>query len=107
MSEMALPQILPLENKHDGLDALGKTRKRWLDGFFVSVIIGAAFGITGLIISGLETVGLFQASASLDQVAVGLITVAFPLLVLAAHCLDKAADTKRAIKRISYKEKNK
>jgi hypothetical protein len=36
-----------------------------------------------------------------------MIVAAFPLLILAAHCLDKAAEARKRIKAISYHEQNK
>lgn len=104
---MAIPKVFSFENKQDKFTALSNQRNRWLAGFFVCAIVGVAASFTGLVISGLETLARLQTSVSVDYVAVGLIAAAFPLMALAAHCLDKAADTKRAIKAISYSEKTK
>jgi hypothetical protein len=106
MREMALPNILPLEQQHDELDALCKRRGRWLIGFFIGSSVGAVCGVGGLILSALWTLGFLRSAPVMNELATWLAATAFPLLIFAAHCLDKAAAAERAIKAISYRERN-
>jgi hypothetical protein len=105
MREIALPRISKFHNKQNDIPSLVRLRTRWLTSFFFSAILGAALGAAGLLISGLVSLGLHAKGTALDSFDALLIAGMFPLIVLAAHCLDKATDAKKAIKSISYKQK--
>lgn len=102
MREMALPNILPVEDKKTLRSSLCGKRKKWLVGFFISSITGVCAGLAGLVISALWTLGFLRAAPGLNQTGTWLAVAAFPLLIFAAHCLDKAARAERSIKAISY-----
>jgi hypothetical protein len=106
MREMALPNILPLEKQKDELNVFCKRRDRWLIGFFIGSSVGAGCGLSGLILSALWTLGFLRTTPVMNELATWLMAAAFPLLIFAAHCLDKAAAAERAIKAISYRERN-
>src|ERR1044072_552757 len=107
MREMVLPKILPVKDEKTAASALCRKRNRWLIGFFVSSIAGVCAGLTGLAISALWTLGFLQAAPDLNPLGTWLVVAAAPLLIPAAHCLDKAAQTGKSIKAISYHEQNK
>jgi hypothetical protein len=104
MREMALPHIRFSKKRQTDLSALCKRRNRWLTAFFVSALAGACSGITGLMIGGLLSLGFFASGKTLGLVETGMLVTAFPLFILTAHCLDKAAETKKAINSLIYKE---
>jgi hypothetical protein len=106
MREMALPNILPLEKQHDELNVFCKRRGRWLIGFFIGSIVGAGCGASGLVLSALWTLGFLRGAPVMNELATWMVVAAFPLLIFAAHSLDKAAAAERAIKAISYRERS-
>ncbi len=102
-----MPNVLPVEDEKTAVSVLSKKRNKWLIGFFVSSITGSCAGPAGLAISVLWALGVLQAAPDLNRLGTWLVAAAFPLLILAAHCLDKAAEVAKRIKAISYRERNK
>lgn len=104
---MVLPNVLPAEDEKTAAATLCRKRNRWLIGFSVSSIAGVCAGLTGLAISALWALGFLPAAPDPDRLGTWLVAAAFPLLILAAHCLDKTADVEKCIKAISYHRQNK
>ena len=104
MREMALPQVANFEDSENSCAILERSRRRWLNTFFFSAILGAAMGITGMMISALSSFHFFEVGIFLDRIDTALIAGAFLIIVFAAHSLDKADEAKKALKAISYKE---
>lgn len=75
--------------------------RRWTAGLFISVIIGAASGLGGLVLGFLTLFGVLQPSTGTYTTNTMLIGAAFIFFGLAAHCLDKAAAAEKAI-RLEY-----
>src|SRR5215204_3233900 len=105
MREIALPRVTNRLVERSDIYSLTKQRSQWLIGFIFSAILGAALGITGITISGLVSLGLSAKESALNNFDTLLFAGMFPLIILAAHCLDKAGDAKKAIKAITYKRK--
>jgi hypothetical protein len=104
MREMFLPHILSSDKLQTGVDTLCRNRNRWLTGFFVCALAGIGSGITGLLIGGLLLFGFFPPNNTPGSLETWMLVLAFPLFILAAHCLDKAAEAKKAIHSLIYKE---
>jgi hypothetical protein len=107
MREMVLTHIQPSKVEETAFLQLCGTHKRWLAAFFVSAISGASFGVFGLIISVLILSGSLNRGTPIDEIGYGSLIAAFPLLLCAAHCLDKAGDAKKALRGELCKDLNK
>lgn len=96
MRELALPQILSSEKITTTVDVLNKARKRWLLGSLIAGICGACSGLLGLALCGMFAFELLTETLTLGRLETGLMVGAFPLFILAAHCLDKSDEIKKA-----------
>ena len=101
---MVLPQVTNFEDKSNGCTVLERSRRRWLNAFLFSAIVGAVMGGTGMMISVLVSFHFLEFGVFLDRVDTALIAAAFPIIVFAAHSLDKAEEAKRTLKAISYRD---
>lgn len=99
MKEMILPDNLLTEKTKSEESAPRKSRKRWLNALFVASILGIVSGCAGLILSGLSLFGFLVNQPVINRLGTWLVVVAFPLMWFAAHCLDKADEAKKAIRR--------
>ncbi len=100
---MVFPRVTNFEDKSSSCTVLERSRRRWLVTFFFNTIVGAVMGGTGMMMSLLGSFRFFEVGIFLDRVDTTLIAAAFPIIVFAAHSLDKAEEAKKAIKAISYK----
>ena len=98
MREVILPEVLILNKQNES--AFAKSRKRWTSALFVSSIFGIILGFTGFVISALSLFG-FLAEQNVSRLGTWLIIAVFPLMMFAAHCLDKigAANKSERIER--------
>ncbi len=94
MREVILPKILIL-NKADESE-FSKSRKRWMHALFVSSILGIVSGITGFVISALSLFGFLAEKHNVSRFGTWLIVAVFPLMILAANCLDKIGAINKA-----------
>ena len=76
-----------------------RARRFWSAALFLTGSLGIAAGVVGVVI-GIEGVAGF-ANDRLAAWGTGLIAAMFPLLMLAAHCMDKIGEANRAI-RLEY-----
>jgi hypothetical protein len=81
--------------------ATQQSLRRWNSGLFVSGVFGAVSGLVGLMIGFLALIQVFVPSTSLYTISTVLIGSSFILFGLAAHCLDRADATDKAI-RLEY-----
>jgi hypothetical protein len=79
-------------------------RRTWLKCLLVSCIAAAVTGIFGLVLSAASMLGVISAANLLTSVGVVLLVVTFPILVFAAHCLDRIEDISRARRLASYRK---
>ena len=96
---MVLTHIQPFKVEETAFLQLCRTHRRWLAAFFVSAIGGVSFGVFGLVISVLILSGSLNRNTPIDEIGYGLLIAAFPLLLCAAHCLDKVSDAKKAFRK--------
>jgi hypothetical protein len=78
---------------------LGRHKRNWDVCLLVSLTSAAVTGIFGLVLSGAVFVELVPYEGMLSNLGSFLLAVSFPLLVLAAHCLDRIDEIKHAIRR--------
>lgn len=76
-----------------------RSRARWLAGMYVSSTFGLLSGIFGLGLTVLMAVHVFQNEAVINRAITVLLGTCFPLLFLAAHCLDKMRECETRVKR--------
>jgi hypothetical protein len=101
MDQMISPNI-PLYAMKDPTElSLEKAHSRWTIGLFLSATIGTLAGLLGLVINGLFLIGVMERTGKISLIATWLIVAAFPLLMLAAHCLDRADAARRSL-RLEY-----
>lgn len=80
-------------------------RRRWLRCLLVSCIAGALTGLLGLLLSAASLLSVIPSRNLLTDVGVSLLVVTFPVLVFAAHCLDRVDDANREIRLDMYRKK--
>jgi len=79
--------------------SLSRQKRKWDVCLLVSSISAAVTGIFGLVLSAAVFVDLVPHDGMLSIFGSLLLAVSFPLLVLAAHCLDRIDEIKHAIRR--------
>jgi len=94
MREVILPEVLILNKQN--VSAFAKSRKRWTSALFVSSIFGIILGFTGFVISGLSLFGFLAEKQNVSRIGTWLIIAVFPLMMFAAHCLDKIGAANKA-----------
>jgi hypothetical protein len=97
MNSVTLPNSLYKAKKKVTRKTLQTSLERWNVTFVFSSAFGAFCGFVGTILGTLSLLGLLQAYRSIDQLGTALLVAAFPLLILAAHSLDKAHEIDKAI----------
>jgi hypothetical protein len=80
-----------------------RVHRKWVFYMLTTTITATLTGIFGLTLAGASLLGLVGSSSRLGFAGSVLLAVTFPLLVLAAHCLDKIEDVNRAERVASYK----
>lgn len=78
---------------------LARNRKFWKIGILISGSLGNICGFLGLLSSFESFFGVTK--QSLSGIGTVLIAASFPLLFLAAHCMDKSGEIEKAI-RLNY-----
>ena len=99
MRELTLPNSLYLKKaKEMSRTTLELRLERWKRALIISIVLGGFFGIVGTMLGMLSLLGLLSSYRLLDQLGTAFLVVAFPLIVLAAHCLDKAHEVEKVIR---------
>ena len=80
-----------------------KSLKFWTNALLFSSILGIVLESAGLFISGLSLFGLVQNRSGISRLGIWLIIGFFPLLILAAHCLDKIGKANKTLRIEHYK----
>lgn len=79
-------------------------KRFWLVSLFLTGTMGILSGIAGLFISFVTVLGEHGSNGRLDVVGPVLIALTFPLLMLAAHSMDKIAEQENGLK-IEYRKR--
>ena len=69
--------------------------KRWLLILYFSGFGGIFIALTGLFLSGLAYFRFIEKSLNIHKTGTLLIVLAFPLIMIGAHALDKIGEIKR------------
>ncbi|HMS39747.1 MAG TPA: hypothetical protein PKE69_05940 [Pyrinomonadaceae bacterium] len=101
MREVILAKILI--SKKEAESEFSKSRKRWMNALFASSIFGIVLGVTGFVISALSLFGFLAEKQNVSRLGTWLIVAVFPLMMFAAHCLDKIGNANKAIKNERFK----
>ena len=97
MRELTLPNSLYMEEKKMSRTTLEASLQRWKFMFVASSICGGVCGLLGMTLGLMSLLRLLTSYKILDGLGTALLVVAFPLIVLAAHSLDKAYEADKAI----------
>ena len=99
MKAMALPQNLVgvAQLAVDPEANLCRSVQRWTMALLLSAFASAGGGLCGLLISCLASAGEVDNAPVLQAAGNWLLVAAFPLALLAAHCLDHISATKKAL----------
>lgn len=96
MRTIYLPKTLYTERKASGT-ALEATLLHWKMTFVFSGALGAITGLAGTVIGVLSLLRLLSNYHRVENFGTVLLVVAFPLLILAAHSVDKAHEAEKSI----------
>ena len=97
MRELTLPNSLYVEKKKMSRTALNASLDRWKRTLCVSAVLGGIWGVVGMTLGLLSLLGLLKVDGWLDDLGTVSLVVAFPLIILAAHSLDKAYEIDKAM----------
>jgi len=73
-------------------------RHRWANVLTASAAAASVTGLFGLSLAGASLLHLIPSNSSLSLYGNLLLTITFPLLIFAAHCLDKIDNVNAAIR---------
>ena len=79
-----------------------RAHRKWVFYMLTTTITGSMTGVFGLALAGLALMHIVDSRSRLGFMGTVLLAVTFPLLVLAAHCLDRIEDVNRAHRVASY-----
>ena len=80
-----------------------RSKRRWQVWLFASAAAAAVTAALGLALSAASLFRLISNSGTLSTAASILLAVSFPLLLCAAHCLDRIDELKTAIRVMAYR----
>lgn len=83
-----------------------RSQKRWTAALFAGSMLGMVSGIVGLVISALNLCGVLSKSQGAGRLGTLLVVIAFPLLMLCAHAMDKLAEIGKKQKRQTFEQAN-
>lgn len=96
MRVIVLPNNLFRENVDE--EKLNKTITRWKTVLFISAVSGVFSGVIGLVLSGLTLLGLSDYLRGVGHLGNWMVAAFFPLMILAAHALDKMQAAKKVLR---------
>jgi len=79
-------------------DPLARLKSSWTAVFATSATLGALAGLSGLCINALFLFDIADNKGALSLAGTWLLIVAFPLLFLGAHCLDRIDKVEKSIR---------
>ena len=80
-----------------------RVHRKWVFYMLTTTITAVITGIFGLTLAIASLLRIIDSRSELGFIGTILLAVTFPLLVLAAHCLDRIEDVNRAHRVASYK----
>jgi membrane-bound ClpP family serine protease len=95
MMNISVDNSLMVKRTMTGRDAAKESKRHWTIGIGVFFSFGVMAMVMGLILAAESYIGLVIESDRVANVSAFLLIVAFPLLSLGAHCMDKVAAVQR------------
>lgn len=86
-------------------ERLARSEKRWGAALFVSAVTGISAGLLGLTLGALSLIGISDIEPHMGHLGTWLVGAFIPLMLFAAHALDKAQEAKKAA-RLEYCKKH-
>jgi hypothetical protein len=80
-----------------------RTHRRWMTLLLCAITGSVLTGSFGLVLAGASLLQIIEPYGRLALLGTFLLAITFPILVFAAHCLDKIEDTNRAQRIASYR----
>ena len=81
------------------ISPLNAAQSMWTDVLLVSAGLGTAAIVCGFGIAAVSSLGLIPAHGGVALLGTILLLLAFPILGLVAHCMDKLDDLKRVARK--------
>lgn len=97
MTDTIFSGSLPAEAAKASVSKLAIGLRRWRLILIASAVSGGLSWIGGMAIGLLSLVGELNTHPRIDRFGTVLLVAAFPLIILAAHCLDRAHEVEKAI----------
>jgi len=101
MNAMAVSNIEVHVMRADHSSRLHRQQSMWMTALVTSGSLGAITGVSAILIGTGSFFGLSKEIKGISSLLTVLIIIAFPMFVIAAHCLDRLDDVERSI-RIEY-----
>ena len=101
MNAIAVSKIGVHVNKPGSVSVHHRRQMNWTAALIISASLGALSGVCGIVIGAASLLGLTHSMKGISSLTTILIVIAFPLLMLAAHCLDRLDDIEHEI-RLEY-----
>ena len=79
-----------------------RVHRKWVFYMLTTTITATITALFGLTLAGMSLLRVIDSRSALGFTGTILLAVTFPLLVLAAHCLDKIEDINRSHRVASY-----
>ena len=97
MRALTLPNTLYTEKKTMSRTALEASLENWKLTLVVGSVFGGICGLVGMILGLMSLLGFLNNYPLLNGAGTLLLVIAFPLIILAAHSLDKAYEIDKEI----------
>ncbi|CAN5333657.1 hypothetical protein BH10ACI1_BH10ACI1_09990 [soil metagenome] len=98
MKEITLQTSSIIEVEKKECEINQKRLHRWNYALFVSMSVGIASGLTGLILGTISYLVTFRNAKAVNYTGNLLLFTAFPLMFVGAHALDKIREIKKQSK---------
>src|SRR5215216_7042214 len=101
MNAMAVSNIEVHVVQADHSSRIHRQQAMWMTALITSAFLGALTSVSAILIGSASFFGLSREIKGISSLVTVLIIIAFPMFVIAAHCLDRLDDVERSI-RIEY-----
>lgn len=103
MKALTMPVLRTAALSKDPDSGLRLRRRKWAKGLIASVSAACVTGLFGLLFAAASLLHFVAWSGRVSATSTILLAVSFPLLIVAAHCLDKMDEINHAIRSAQYR----
>ena len=103
MRSEAVPISVTAISRHYSQESNRRTHRRWMTMLLVAITLAVLTGGFGLALAAVSLLQIIAPYGRLAFVGTALLAVTFPILVFAAHCLDRIEDANRVQRMASYR----